>query len=116
MNIFQNWHTFIDLAQKEALTPFVSGHCPLDRVPFSGCGLHVNKNFVKCEIDSDSRNVFISILLCKSSPSIADRNFCQGSVRPRKKTKRRKRRKRTKQTKQRRGKRRKQTKVSKNRW
>ena len=68
-----------------------------------------------------AEKVFISTLLCKSFPSVADRNFCQGSVRTRKnqmgkKTKRRKRRKRTKQTKQRRGKRRKQTKVSKNRW
>ena len=68
-----------------------------------------------------AEKVFISTLLCKSSSSVADRNFCQGSVRTRKnqmgkKTKRRKRRKRTKQAKQRRGKRRKQTKVSKNRW
>ena len=36
----------------------MSGHCPLDRVPFSGCGLFVNKNFVKYEIDSDSRKSF----------------------------------------------------------
>ena len=58
MNIFQNRHTFINLALKEALTPLVSGQCPLDRVPFSGCGLLVNKNFVKYEIDSDSRKSF----------------------------------------------------------
>ena len=36
----------------------MSGQCPLDRVPFSGCGLLVNKNFVKYEIDSDSRKSF----------------------------------------------------------
>ena len=58
MNIFRNWHTFINLALKEALTPLVSGHCPLHRVPFSGCEFLVNKSFVKYEIDSDSRKSF----------------------------------------------------------
>ena len=56
MNIFQNRHTVINLAQKEALNPLVSGHCPLDRVSFSGCGLFVNKK--KYKIDSDSRKSF----------------------------------------------------------
>ena len=51
-------HLHKSCAKGSLKTPLVSGQCPLDRVPFSGCGLLVNKNFVKYEIDSDSRKSF----------------------------------------------------------